>query len=71
MFLGLRMNAGVDLDRLRAEFGEGLVAGAMAAVMEIEEAGLMVREGARLRLTGNGRMVSNEVFSRLLVATPA
>jgi putative oxygen-independent coproporphyrinogen III oxidase len=71
LFLGLRMNAGVDIDLLRAEFGEGLVDAAMAAVAEIEEAGLMVREGTRLRLTGNGRMVSNEVFSRLLVGAPA
>ena len=71
MFLGLRMNAGVDLDALRTEFGEELVAGARAAVVEMEEAGLMVREGSRVQLTRNGQMVSNEVFSRLLVAEPA
>jgi hypothetical protein len=27
----------------------------------------MVREGARVRLTARGRMVSNEVFERLLL----
>jgi oxygen-independent coproporphyrinogen-3 oxidase len=68
LFLGLRMNEGVDLDMLRGEFGTELVDGAMAAVAEIEEVGLIVRDGARLRLTGQGRMVSNEVFSRLLVS---
>ena len=70
MFLGLRMNAGIDLDALRAEFGEELVVDAMAAIVEIEEVGLIEREDTRLRLTQNGRMVSNEVFSRLLVAEP-
>ncbi|HWB32132.1 MAG TPA: radical SAM family heme chaperone HemW [Acidobacteriaceae bacterium] len=71
MFLGLRMNEGVDLAGLRKEFGDPLVAGAMAAVEEMEEAGLVEREDGRLRLTGRGRMVSNEVFSRLLVETVA
>lgn len=71
MFLGLRMNEGIDLDALRAEFGSELLVAAMGAVGEIAEAGLIEREGARLRLTQRGRMVSNEVFSRLLVPTAA
>jgi oxygen-independent coproporphyrinogen-3 oxidase len=69
MFLGLRMNEGVDLEELRAEFGEALVQGAEAALRDVEEAGLVEREGSRVRLTARGRMVSNEVFSRLLVET--
>ena len=68
LFLGLRMNEGVDLEGLRGEFGDGLVRGALEALGDVEEAGLVEREGGRLRLTGRGRMVSNEVFSRLLVA---
>ncbi len=67
MFLGLRMNVGVDLEALRAEFGEALVQGAVAALNEVEEAGLVEREGGWVRLTARGRMASNEVFSRLLV----
>jgi oxygen-independent coproporphyrinogen III oxidase len=67
MFLGLRMNDGVDLEALRAEFGEGLVLGAVAALGDVEEAGLVEREGSRVRLTARGRMASNEVFSRLLL----
>ncbi len=70
MFLGLRMNEGVDLKELRVEFGEALVQGAEAALSEVEQAGFVEREGSRVRLTGKGRMVSNEVFSRLLVETP-
>jgi oxygen-independent coproporphyrinogen-3 oxidase len=68
MFLGLRMNVGVNLEALRAKFGEALTQGAMGALGDVKEAGLVVREGSWLRLTARGRMVSNEVFSRLLVA---
>jgi oxygen-independent coproporphyrinogen-3 oxidase len=67
MFLGLRLNEGVDLDGLRVEFGEELVGGAVEAMGDVEEAGLVVRGGGRVRLTARGRMASNEVFSRLLV----
>jgi len=68
LFLGLRMNAGVDLAALRAEFGEGLMRGAVEALADVEEAGMVERDGNVLRLTARGRMASNEVFSRLLVA---
>jgi oxygen-independent coproporphyrinogen-3 oxidase len=67
LFLGLRMNVGVDLEALREEFGEGLVRGAMDAMEDAEDAGLAECEGSWLRLTARGRMVSNEVFGRLLV----
>ena len=67
MFLGLRMNVGVDLEALGAEFGEALVQGAVAALSDVQEAGLVEREGGWVRLTARGRMASNEVFSRLLL----
>ena len=43
MFLGLRMNVGVDLEALRVEFGEGLVRGATDAMEDAEAAGLVQR----------------------------
>jgi oxygen-independent coproporphyrinogen-3 oxidase len=67
MFLGLRMNEGVDLAELRAEFGDGLMRGAVEALGDVVEAGLVTVDEGRVRLTGRGRMASNEVFSRLLV----
>jgi oxygen-independent coproporphyrinogen-3 oxidase len=67
MFLGLRMNEGVDMEELRAEFGAELVRGAVAALNDVEDAGLVEREESKVRLTARGRMASNEVFSRLLV----
>jgi oxygen-independent coproporphyrinogen-3 oxidase len=69
MFLGLRMNEGVDLEALETEFSAELTQQAVAALGDVEEAGLAVREGSWVRLTARGRMVSNEVFSRLMVAT--
>lgn len=71
MFLGLRMNIGVDLEALRLEFGEVLMRDAVAALGDVVEAGLVVREGSWVRLTMRGRMASNEVFSRLLVGAVA
>jgi oxygen-independent coproporphyrinogen-3 oxidase len=62
LFLGLRLNEGVDLAGLGSMVGE-----IGESLDELVEAGLMVREGARVRLTAQGRMVSNEVFERLLL----
>lgn len=68
MFLGLRMNEGIDIEALRSEFGVGLTRDAVVALGDVEDAGLVERNGNFVRLTARGRMVSNEVFSRLLVA---
>jgi oxygen-independent coproporphyrinogen-3 oxidase len=67
LFLGLRMNKGVRLTDLRAEFGATLVDSIEEPLEEATLAGLMVWDGEHLRLTARGRMASNEVFSRLLV----
>ena len=67
LFLGLRMNVGVDLEVLRAEFGDALLRVAVGALGDVEDAGLVVRDGSLVSLTARGRMASNEVFSRLLV----
>ena len=68
MFLGLRMNEGVDLNVLSGEFGEGLVGDVRAALGDVEEAGLVECDGDWVRLTARGRVASNEVFGRVLVA---
>ncbi len=67
LFLGLRLVEGVDLARLRVEFGDELMAGLAAGMDEAQDAGLVERDGDWLRLTSRGRMASNEVFARLLV----
>lgn len=71
LFLGLRLNRGVHLDALRIEFGEAMLQETMPAFLEIRDAGLLEMEADRVRLTAQGRMASNEVFSRLLIASAA
>ena len=71
LFLGLRLNEGVDLRRLRSQFGDDLMHEAMPALLEVRDAGLLEINGDYARLTPQGRLVSNEVFSRLLVAAAA
>ena len=68
LFLGLRLNEGVSLCELRSRFGETMLQDAMPALLEVRDAGLLELNPARMRLTAHGRLVSNEVFSRLLIA---
>lgn len=65
-FLGLRMNAGVNLSALQREFGDERVSRAQATVQRIAEDGLLVIEGDMVRLTPRGRLLSNEVFAEFL-----
>ncbi len=71
LFLGLRLNDGVDLGHLRSGFGESMVQQAMPSLLEVRDAGLLEIDLDRLRLTARGRLASNEVFSRILVGTAA
>ncbi len=65
-FLGLRLNRGVDLELLRAEFGSDNVAASESTIEECCREGLLEKQGATLRLTARGRLLSNEVFARFL-----
>jgi oxygen-independent coproporphyrinogen-3 oxidase len=67
-FLGLRLTRGVSLHETAAEFGEGAVANARAAVTEFVDAGLMEQRGDYVCLTSRGRLLSNEVFERFILA---
>ena len=65
-FLGLRLNGGVNLAALRREFGPEPVARALLAVARLAEAGLLVSDGETVRLTAQGRLLSNDVFQEFL-----
>jgi oxygen-independent coproporphyrinogen III oxidase len=70
-FLGLRLNRGIDVERLRTEYKAGfnpeIVALWESAIRESMQDGLLEQMGGSLRLTGRGRLLSNEVFARLLI----
>ncbi len=68
LFLGLRRNAGVDLGELSREFGALAVAPLAKRVDELRDAELVTLTGAQLQLTSRGRLLSNEVFERLLLS---
>jgi len=65
-FLGLRLNRGVDLQAVSAEFGEHVVAQVTETIADLASAGLVERQGSVIRLTSRGRLLSNEVFERFL-----
>jgi oxygen-independent coproporphyrinogen-3 oxidase len=70
-FLGLRMNTGVNLAALRREFGRKPVAQALPTVARLVEEGLLTSDGKTVRLTDQGRLLSNDVFQMFLDAPAA
>ncbi|MBZ5654138.1 MAG: radical SAM family heme chaperone HemW [Acidobacteriia bacterium] len=66
-FLGLRLNCGVDLERIRARRGAESLASCEPVIEECADEGLLEKQGSVVRLTARGRLLSNEVFARFLV----
>lgn len=66
-FLGLRLNEGVSLLRLRAEFGESAMTPFDSVLTELVSDGLVESAEGRVNLTPQGRLLSNDVFARFLV----
>ena len=66
-FLGLRLTQGINLKDLTAKFGDA-VERYQAAISQSVTDGLIERHGEFVRLTSRGRLLSNEVFERFLLA---
>src|SRR5579864_5886842 len=64
-FLGLRLNRGVDLGRVRENFGY-IAEKSGPAIRELVMEGLLRQSGENLSLTPRGRLLSNEVFQRFI-----
>jgi oxygen-independent coproporphyrinogen-3 oxidase len=65
-FLGLRLNAGVDVASLEREFGRTRVDAAMEVVERQVDDELLASDGRTVRLTERGRLLSNDVFQEFL-----
>ena len=65
-FLGLRLNAGVNVAALKREFGPKIVARALKVVDRLAKDGLLTTDGKIVRLTAQGRLLSNEAFQEFL-----
>jgi putative oxygen-independent coproporphyrinogen III oxidase len=70
-FLGLRLNRGVDLEKIDERFGREVVRPFLATIAEMLGQGLIAGQGNSIWLTPRGRLLSNEVFERfILTAEP-
>jgi oxygen-independent coproporphyrinogen-3 oxidase len=65
-FLGLRLNAGVDVAKLEREFGGELVRPACEVARQLARDGLLEFDGYHARLTQRGRLMSNDVFQEFI-----
>jgi oxygen-independent coproporphyrinogen-3 oxidase len=65
-FLGLRLNQGVNLDLLAAEFEKESVDKAQPAIAQLTAEGLLQQRDRQISLTTRGRLLSNEAFQRFL-----
>jgi oxygen-independent coproporphyrinogen-3 oxidase len=65
-FLGLRLNQGVDLGKVGRRFGRQQKEQAKRIITELLTLELVEIADEHVRLTPNGRLLSNEVFQRFL-----
>jgi len=68
-FLGLRLNRGVDLQKLAEQFGDNNLNSVRPAIAEFLQTGLLEQKGASIRLSTRGRLLANEVFQAFLAPT--
>jgi oxygen-independent coproporphyrinogen III oxidase len=66
LFLGLRLNRGVNLPALRTRFGDEGVDHVQSTITKVIQDGLMEERNECVRLTPLGRLLSNEVFQRFV-----
>jgi oxygen-independent coproporphyrinogen-3 oxidase len=65
-FLGLRLNEGVNMRLIEAEFGNEALEPYLPIVAELSADGLLSIHADQIALTLRGRMLSNDVFARFL-----
>ena len=65
-FLGLRLSAGVSRARLEEAFGAAAVGRFLPTLQELAEGGMLELNEDRITLTTPGRLLSNDVFGRIL-----
>ena len=71
IFLGLRMNKGVCISQLRQDFPSEYTAPMEDAARELISDGLMLDHDDHWQLTLRGRLISNDVFTNLLMGIAA
>lgn len=69
LMLGLRLRAGVSLQRLRQRFGIDPLSHYAQTIFRLIEQGLLTRSGDRIRLTHRGLLVADGVASEFLAVS--
>ena len=67
IFLGLRMNEGVSVSRLREQSSSDVFASTEEAARQLMRDGFVIEHDGRWQLTLRGRLLSNDVFTNLLM----
>ena len=62
LFTGLRLTEGVDIECAGRRYGVDVWGRFGAELQPFIDAGVLLREGSRLRLTREGMLVANEVM---------
>jgi oxygen-independent coproporphyrinogen III oxidase len=65
-FLGLRLNRGLDLREVERTFGPGMLQAFRPAIAPLVADGLLRLDESCIRLTPQGRLLSNEVFQSFI-----
>ncbi len=70
LFLGLRLNCGLDWRDLRRKYGRDRLSAFEPSIKEMARAGLLEWFGSTIRLTRRGMLLSNEVFQNFVGRRP-
>ncbi|MGJ5711820.1 radical SAM family heme chaperone HemW [Staphylococcus auricularis] len=68
MFLGLRMNRGVSIQRFNEKFNEPIENIYGETIQDLINRGLLVKHGDFLSMTERGKVIGNEVFEAFLLS---
>ena len=71
MMMGLRLDTGIGVEEFARRFGAAPSDVYGDALRELDSTGLLDTAGGQIRLTGRGRLLGNEVFSRFFEHTAA
>jgi oxygen-independent coproporphyrinogen-3 oxidase len=63
LFTGLRLAEGIDMERIGVRYGKDVWKTFGGALQPSLDAGLAIRDGARLRLTREGMLLANEILA--------
>ncbi len=68
MFLGLRLQEGVDLSEISAHYERDVESLYRTALQQLIKEGYLIRQNNRIKLTRRGLLMANDVFEQFLLS---